>query len=518
VNTGRVYLVGGGPGDPGLLTVRGRQVLAQADVVVYDHLVSPRLLDGVPPAAERVYVGKEASAHTLCQDDINRLLVERARAGRTVVRLKGGDPYVFGRGGEEALALAEAGIPFEVVPGVTAGVGCAAYAGIPVTHRDIASAVAFVTGHESDATLRSSDASSLRSTSDKPDSALDWDALARWKGTLVFYMGVANLERICANLAAHGLAGDTPAAVIRWGTTARQQVVTATVATLPEAARAAGVRPPAITVVGEVVRLRDRLAWFEARPLFGRRIVVTRSRAQASDLSARLEALGAEVIEAPTIRIEPPLDPAPLREAVRDRASFAWILFTSASGVDAFFRTMGEEGLDARALAGIRIGAIGPATAARLAAGGVRADLEPSRFTGRQVVEDLAATADLRGAAILLPRADIPPNTMVEDLEARGARVRSVVAYRTVLDPAGGEEVLRRLREGGLDWLTFTSSSTVRNFLAAVPAEAVRAAAVRVASIGPVTSATARDLGLAVTVEADPHTVPDLVEAILRSA
>jgi len=503
MSTGRVYLVGGGPGDPGLLTLRGRDVLAQADVVVYDHLVSPRLLDHVPAAAERIYVGKEAAAHTLGQEDIQRLLVDRACAGRTVVRLKGGDPYVFGRGGEEALALTEAGVPFEAVPGVTAGIACAAYAGIPVTHRDASSAVAFVTGHEAD---------------DKAGSALDWDALARWRGTLVFYMGLGHVEPICDNLVAHGLALDTPAAVIRWGTTARQQVVTATVATLAAAVRAADLRPPAVIVVGEVVRLRDRLAWFEQRPLFGRRIVVTRSRAQASELTSHLEALGAEVIETPTIRIEPPEDPAPLRQAARDRAAFAWILFTSVHGVDAFFRALADESLDARALAGVRLGAIGPATAARLSACGIRADFLPSRFTGAQVVEDLAAQTDLRGAAVLLPRADIAPADLAVGLEARGARVRSVVAYRTVPETARSEEVASRLAAGTLDWLTFTSSSTVRNFLSTVPAEAVRAAGVQIAAIGPTTAATIREAGLPVTVEADPHTIPALVEAILKHA
>ena len=500
MKTGRVYLVGAGPGDPGLLTLRGRDVLSQADVVVYDHLISPRLLDYAPTAAERIYVGKESASHTLSQDGINRLLVDRAARGRTVVRLKGGDPYVFGRGGEEALAVLEAGLAFEVVPGVTAGVGCAAYAGIPVTHREISSAVGFVTGHEAE---------------DKEDTALDWPALARWKGTLVFYMGVANLERICTSLVAHGRGPATPAAVIRWGTTARQRVATGTLGTLPEVAREARIKPPAIILVGEVVALRERLSWFEHKPLFGRRIVVTRSREQASELSSRLEALGADVIEAPAIRIEPPEDAAPLRDAVRNRAEFAWILFTSANGVDAFFRAMADLGLDARGLAGIRIGAIGPATAARLESRGLRADFQPSQFTGDRVVEELAAAHDLKGSAILLPRADIAPDNMVSGLEACGATVRNVVAYRTVPDTASCGPAAEALRHREIDWLTFASSSTVRNFLGGVSADLVRESGARIASIGPTTSATLREFGLAPTVEAEPHTIPALVDAIL---
>ncbi|MBE3069445.1 MAG: uroporphyrinogen-III C-methyltransferase, partial [Planctomycetes bacterium] len=356
--TGRVTLVGAGPGDPGLLTLRGREALAAADVVVYDALVSPHLLDHAPPGAERVYVGKRSAQHTLSQDGINALLVERARGGAAVVRLKGGDPYVFGRGGEEGLALAEAGIPFEIVPGITAAVAAAAYAGIPVTHRGLASTLTFVTGHEAD---------------DKADSAIDWAALARLKGTLAFYMGVANLPAIAANLMRHGLAGATPAAAVQWGTTPRHRSVAATLETLHDAVTRAGLGPPAILLVGEVVRLRESLGWFEQRPLLGRRIVVTRARAQASSLVARLEALGAETIEAPAIRIEPPDDPAPLAEAARAAGDFDWIVFTSTNGVDAFFAALAAAGLDARRLAGCRVAAIGPATAERLAACGIRA-------------------------------------------------------------------------------------------------------------------------------------------------
>ncbi|MGB2937266.1 MAG: uroporphyrinogen-III C-methyltransferase [Phycisphaerae bacterium] len=498
MSNGRVYLVGAGPGDPGLLTLRGRDCLSRADVVVYDHLVSPRLLDLAPQRAERIYAGKQAADHTLSQDEINALLVERARAGATVVRLKGGDPFVFGRGGEEALALADAGVEFEVVPGVTAAVAAAAYAGIPVTHRGLASAVAFVTGHEAE---------------EKGGSAIDWEALARWKGTLVFYMGVENLAKICRKLTDHGLAPDTPAAAIRWGTTPRQDVLTATVATLPQRAASADLKPPAVILVGEVVRLRERAAWFEKRPLFGRRIVVTRPRHQAAELSARLEEMGARVIEAPVIRIEP-ADPAPLRQAVEEVGSFDWIVLTSTNGVEAFFRALAEAGLDTRALSANRIAVIGSATAERLARFGVQADLEPCVFTAEALVEALAARENLKGARILCPRADIAPEKLAEDLRARGARVTALAAYRTVADNSAAGEVAEMLARDEIDWLTFTSSSTVRSFFEAVAPETVRRSRVRTASIGPTTSATLRELGLEPAVEAEPHTIAGLAETI----
>ena len=501
MTVGRVYLVGAGPGDPGLLTLRGREVLALADAVVYDALISPRLLEYAPAQAERIYVGKRAAAHAAAQDDICRLLVDRARRGQIVVRLKGGDPFVFGRGGEEALACAEAGIEFEVVPGVTAGVAAATYAGIPVTHRGLASAVGFVTGHEA---------------ADKPDSGLDWDALAKWKGTLAFYMGVANLRMIAENLVAHGRGADTPAAVIYWGTTSRQKVVTGTLRTLPGIAASSGLETPALVLVGEVISLRERLNWFEKRPLLGQRIVVTRSREQASGLVSRLEALGAETIEAPAIRIEPAADPAPLRQAVRDAKTYDWIVFTSTNGVEAFFGAMAAENLDARALAGCRIAAIGPATAERLAQSGIRADLQPETFTGAAVAEALAAAQDLAGVRVLLPRADIALKELVEALASRGAQVHDVVAYRTKADMAARDAVAQMLARNEIHWITFASSSTVKNFLDAVGADAVRESRARIASIGPTTSETLRRAGLEPAVEAGPHTIPALVDAMIR--
>jgi uroporphyrinogen III methyltransferase / synthase len=500
---GKVYLVGAGPGDPGLLTIRGRDVLARADVVVYDALISTRLLDYAPPTAERIYVGKQAARHTLPQAEINQLLVDKASEGegKRVVRLKGGDPMVFGRGGEEALTLVEAGIPFEVVPGVTAAIASAAYAGIPVTHRGLASGVAFITGHESD---------------DKPDSSLDWEALAQWKGTLVFYMGVSNLAIIAENLIAHNVDPATPAAIIHWGTTPRQKVLTASLGNLPGNASEAGMKPPALILIGEVVRLREQLKWFENRPLFGRRIVVTRSRAQASGLVERLDELGAETFEAPAIRIEPPHDLEPLRQAVRTIADFDWIVLTSTNGVDALFAALAAEGLDTRALAGRRVAAIGPATADRLAQFGIRADLQPETFTGAAVAEALAHTGDLAGTAILLPRADIAPRDLVEALAAHGAQVTEVVAYRTVTDFTNRDAVTELLERGEVDWITFTSSSTVRNFLETISPDRLTASKAKLASIGPTTSATLREAGLEPTVEAAAYTIPGLVEAILK--
>lgn len=500
--SGRVYLVGAGPGDPGLLTLRGRELLAQADVVVYDYLVSLRLLDHAPERAERIYVGKRASAHTVSQEGINQILVEQAQAGRMVVRLKGGDPFIFGRGGEEALALVEAGIEWEVVPGVTSGAAAPAYAGIPVTHRDVASSVGFVTGHEG---------------AHKETSVIDWKVLAGWEGTLVFYMGVGNLPRICANLMEEGRPAETPAAAVRWGTLPRQRTVAGTLGTLPDLVVQAGLKPPALIVVGNVVALREQLSWFERRPLFGRRIVVTRSRAQASEFAARLEALGADVIETPVFRIEPPEDPAPLRDAAARLRQFDWVIFTSVNAVDALFGAMDEAGLDARALATTKVCSVGPSTSERLKAFGIRADAVPPRFTSSAVAETLGSLDELSGAHVLCPRADIATPDMVEALTAGGARVEEVVAYRNVAVQPDAEQMDEIFGEEGADWLTFTSSSTVRNFLTGQDCRIIEESGVRIASIGPMTSATLRGFGLEPHVEPDAHTIDGLVEAILAT-
>ncbi len=502
MSDGCVYLVGAGPGDPGLLTLRGREVLSQADVVVYDHLAPVSLLNHAPPEAERIYVGKQASAHTLSQEDIESLLVRLGREGKCVVRLKGGDPFVFGRGGEEALALVEANVAFEVVPGITAGIAAAAYAGIPVTHRELASNFGMVTGHEAP---------------DKEGSDLDFHALADWKGTLAFYMGVKNLEAICASLMANGLDGQTPVAVIHWGTTSRQRVVTGVVQDIAAATKQADIKPPALVVVGKVVSLREKLNWFERRPLFGRRIVVTRARRQASQLATRLAQLGADVIELPTIRIEPPEDLSPLDEAARNLASFDWIVLTSVNGVDAFFAALDRVGLDSRALATNKICVIGPATAERLAQFGIRPDAQPARFVSAAIIETLAAIEDLKGRRVLCPRADVAPNDLIEDLTARGAIATEIVAYRTLPEDHDSERAAELFASGEIHWITFTSSSTVKNFFSLVRPEQLASCQARLASIGPVTSQTIREFGLQPSVEAKSHTISGLIDAILEA-
>ncbi len=493
--TGTVYLVGAGPGDPGLLTLRAAELMDRADVLVYDALVSPAILERAP-GAERVYVGKRGGEHHRTQDQINAILVDLAGKHRTVVRLKGGDPFVFGRGGEEALVLAQAGIPFEVVPGVTAGIAAPAYAGIPVTQRGMAASVAFVTGHE-DPT--------------KPDTDVDWAHLARGVGTVVFYMGVGKMAENFRRLIEHGRAPDTPAAAIQWGTYPRQRTVTGTLQTLPAIAKEAGIGAPSLIVVGEVVSLREPLAWWDRRPLSGRRIVVTRARAQASDLSQALEALGAEVIQFPTIRIVAPADGAPLRAAAAEAASFDWIVFTSVNGVEHFWNALVEQRRDARALGGVRVCAIGPATAAELERRGIVPDVVPDEFVGEAALQALDAADDLRGRRILLPRAEIARAVLPDGLRARGAEVVEVVAYTTVQDGADAERVRGLIDRGDVDVVTFTASSTVRNFVELVGADVGGA---KVASIGPVTSGTARELGLAVDLEAAEYTIPGLVQAL----
>jgi uroporphyrinogen III methyltransferase/synthase len=493
--TGTVYLVGAGPGDPGLLTLRAAELLARADVLVYDALVSPAIVERAA-RAERVYVGKRGGEHTRTQDEINRLLVELAGRHRTVVRLKGGDPFVFGRGGEEALVLRAAAVPFEVVPGITSGVAGPAYAGIPVTHRGVAASVALVTGHE-DPT--------------KDDTDLDWAHLARGVGTLVFYMGVGKMADNFARLMEGGRSPDTPAAAVEWGTYPRQRTVSGTLATLPARVREAGIGAPSVVVVGEVVALRDQLAWFDRRPLSGRRIVVTRARAQASDFAAELEALGAEVIQFPTIRIEAAPDVEALRRAAAGVAEFDWVVFTSANGVEHFWAALERQGLDSRALGGVRVCALGPATAGELARRGVRADLVPEEYVAEATVEALAAAVQLRGTRILLPRAEVARAVLPDSLRERGAEVVEVAAYRTMQDGAGADDVRRRIAAGEVELVTFTASSTVHNFADLVGADTGGAA---VASIGPITSGTLRELGMRVDVEASEYTIPGLLSAI----
>jgi len=482
-----VHLVGAGPGDPGLLTVRGAEVLGRADVVVYDRLVHPSLVDLAPPDAVRVYVGKAPGRAEIEQPDINALLVEHGRAGRAVVRLKGGDPFVFGRGGEEAEALAAAGVPFEVVPGITSAIGAPAYAGIPVTHRGTSTHFTVVTGHEDPA---------------KGSADVDWEALAKAGGTLVILMGAGRVGDIAARLVAGGRPPETPVAAVRNGTRAEQQTVRATLATIADA----GVRAPAAIVVGEVAGLD--LAWFETRPLFGRSVVVTRAREQTSALRHRLESLGAAVIELPAIAIEP------LAFHVPDLSRHAWLVFTSANGVAAFFdRGLAPAGLDARVLAGLRVAVIGPGTANALTTRGVRPDLLPERFVAESLLEAFPPPST-EGERVLVARAEQARDVLPAGLSERGYEVDVLPVYRTVTatpDPTA----LERVRTGGVDALTFTSSSTVTNLcdlLGAVPAPQPL-----VVSIGPVTSKTAKERGLRVDVEASEHTIDGLVAALLRA-
>jgi uroporphyrinogen III methyltransferase/synthase len=499
VPQGKVYLVGSGPGDPGLFTLRGKEVLGLAEVVIYDYLANVELLQYAPADAELIYVGKKGGDHTLSQDGINRLLVEKGRE-HVVVRLKGGDPFVFGRGGEEAEDLVAAGIPFEVVPGVTAAVAVPAYAGIPLSHRDFTASIGFVTGHERD---------------DKDASNIAWDKLATGVGTLVLFMGVKNLPEISRNLIEHGRSPATPVAVIRWGTTAQQRTVVGTLATISEEVARAGLKPPAIIVVGEVVQLRERLNWFEARPLFGRTVVVTRAREQASDFKALLNQLGARCIEFPTIAIQPPPSWDPLDQAMGRLTDYHWIIFTSVNGVTHFMERLRVLGRDVRDLKGILLGAIGPKTAEAVERFGLRLDLVPGEYRAEAILEALGADA-MKGRRVLLPRALEARDILPDTLRQWGAEVDVVPAYETVLPAHQSAPVLEALRAGEVDCLTFTSSSTVSNFFQMFSREEIMPAlqGVTIACIGPITAQTAEKFGLKVDIMPADYTIPGLVSAI----
>ncbi|HEY0738336.1 MAG TPA: uroporphyrinogen-III C-methyltransferase [Herpetosiphonaceae bacterium] len=558
---GFVSLIGAGPGDPGLITVKGYKRLQTADVVIYDYLANPELLEACRADAELIYVGKQAGRHTLSQDEINALLVEHGQAGKHVARLKGGDPYIFGRGGEEADVLQQAGIPWEVVPGITAGVAAPAYAGIPVTHRELASSVAFITGHE-DPT--------------KPETAINWQHLATAIDTLVFYMGVGNLPEIAEKLIGNGRDPQTPVAVIRWGTKPEQEVVTGALATIATTVAAAGLKPPAITIVGDVVRMRERLRWFDNRPLQGKRIIVTRAREQASALSEQLRGAGAEPIEYPVIAFAPPEDWTPLDQALAKLDEYSWIIFTSVNGVRFMIERMKHFDMEPSLLHHHRIGAIGPATAAELESVGLRATFVPTEFVAEAVI---AQIGDVSSQRILLPRADIAREALATGLIAKGAQVDNVVAYRTVLgteeprtknqEPseeqrtknreqrqstqaspsptAVGEgrvaaatgvralgegliahpendSVVQMLRARQIDAVTFTSSSTVKNFFARLEQSGVTNDEARallepvtVAAIGPITASTAREFGLHIAIEAEKYTIDGLMSALIEA-
>lgn len=497
-----ISLVGAGPGDPGLFTMKGVERLKRADAVVYDRLAPASLLEYAPEEAERFYVGKAPGSSSMSQEEIDELLIRLGREGKTVVRLKGGDPYVFGRGGEEALVLTEAGLPFEVVPGITSGSAAPAYAGIPVTHRGLSTGVAFVTGHE-DPT--------------KDGSGVDWSRIADAADTLVLYMGVGRLQELSDGLIAAGRSPDTPVATVRWGTLPAQQTVTGTLSDIARRVGEAGLGPPAVTVVGDVVSLRDGLDWFETRPLFGRRIVVTRARAQAGKLSEQLEELGAEVVEFPTIEIRAPEDYGPMDESIRQLHLYHWLMFTSVNGVDSFFGRLRKLGRDLRAIPGkTRIAAIGPATAERLEATGLRVDVVPEEYRAEALVEEVSGEP-LAGQRGLIPRAGVAREVLPESLREAGAEVDVVTAYESVASSDGADELASRLSEGGIDCVTFTASSTVENFVAALGDETSELLErARVACIGPITADTARGYDIRVDVVPEEYTIGELVEAVER--
>ena len=496
MNRGKVYLVGAGPGDPGLITVKGMDCLKQADVVVYDHLLDEQLLSVAPPQAERIYAGKRASQHALEQDEINALLVARAKEDKVVVRLKGGDPFVLGRGGEEGEALKREGLSFEVVPGVTSAVAVPAYAGVPVTHRGLASSFAVITGHE-DPT--------------KETSSLHWEHLSKGVDTLVFLMGTQNLGEIAAKLVSNGRSFDTPVAVISNGTRPSQKTVVGTLKNIVELVAKSRLKPPAIIVIGEVVAMREKLNWFESRPLFGKRVLVTRARHQASAMSRLLAERGAIPVELPVIEVTSS-DSSKLDDAVHRLSFYQWVVFTSVNGVVAFFERLQALGKDARALHGIEVGAIGPATADALKQQGITPDFVPSEFTSDGIVAGLGKR-NVSGKHFLLPRADIADNALADGLRVIGAEVEEVPAYHTVKPSDSSLNVKRAISSGEIDVVTFASSSTVSNLMAAMGNDA-NLHGTRVACIGPKTAETARRLGLKVDILARESTIPALVDAI----
>ena len=499
---GKVCLVGAGPGDAGLITVRGRQRLAQAQVVIYDALVGPELLDLAPPDAQRIDVGKRAGAHKLSQDQINELMFEHARAGRSVVRLKGGDPYLFGRGAEEAAYLAKQGIEFEVVPGLTAAMVLPAAVGVPLTHRQVASTVTFATGHEEPG---------------KDESSVDYAALAALigaGGTVCFYMGISRIAAIVEALIGQGVAPDMPTAVVQWVTAPSQKSVTTTLGEAPKAIERAGVWAPSIIVVGQVAGL-DVIVH---RPMFGQTVVITRTREQASELRELLIAQGARVLEAPTIRLVAPEDPAPMDDAVTRVEEYDWLVITSPNGVEAVEQVVKRLDLDARHFAGVKIATIGSATADALQSRlRLRADLVPANYVAEALADELIAAGEASGKRFLLLRADIARQALPQRLAAAGAEVTEVTAYESKTVEALPPAVLEAMRAGEVDWITFTSSSTARNMAALLGEEKDLLRQVGIASIGPITSGTLRELGLGPTIEADPSTMPGLVDAIVRA-
>ncbi len=488
----KVCLVGAGPGDPELITVKAKRLLEQADSILYDHLAPKELLDLAPASAERIYVGKKKAEHALSQEEICALLVDRGKRGLNVVRLKGGDPFLFGRGGEEAEALADAGVPFEVVPGVTAPLGIAAYTGVPLTHRDHTSVVTFVTGHDV--------------------GKIDWTQIGAAE-TLVVLMGLSHFDEIARCIVAAGRDPSTPAMAVRWGTRPDQDVLTGTLESLGGLIHEHELKPPATIIVGDVVSLRGKLSWYEKLPLHGRRVVVTRAREQAGTMGGLLHALGAEVIELPTIEIQPAPDYTALDAALTNLSAYDWLIFTSANGVRFFFERLDLSAADVRSIRG-RICAIGPATRESIQRAHLKVDVTATEYVAEGLLEALREY-DLAGARVLIARAAVARDTLPKELALRGAQVDVVEAYRT-LPPENLAADAAKILMRKPDWIAFTSSSTVQNLVAAAGAAALEG--VRTASIGPVTSATLRKLGIPVTVEASVYTVPGLVDAILAAS
>jgi uroporphyrinogen III methyltransferase/synthase len=498
---GRAYLVGAGPGSLDLVTLRARELIGEAEVLVYDYLVNPAMLDWARPEAEIIYAGKTAAAHTLTQDEINALLVDRARGGKIVVRLKGGDPYVFGRGGEEGIALAQAGVAFEVVPGVSSAIAAPALAGIPVTHRGVASQVTFITGHE-DPT--------------KPESAIDWKQLATLAGTKVFLMGVERLRHIAGQLMAHGAVGETPVALVRWGTTTRQESISGTLATIADLVEKQGFKPPAVMVVGPVVNLRAELNWFEKSPLFGQRIVVTRARRQASTLRRKLARLGADVLEIPTIRIEPVTATAEQQEKLADFGRhFDWLVFSSPNGAERFLAELTTHRIDIRVLAGVRIAALGPATAAPLQRVGLKIDLQPATFT-KDAMSALLDQADPKGKRFCLVQGSLADPGLGCHLQAKGAVVEAWTLYETQPETRDLTGHRARFLHEGAHFIAFTSASTVDNWQALKLDPAAGAPRPRIVSMGPVTSDRLRQLDCPIAAEAENATLDSLIETIRK--
>jgi len=514
--SGVVYLVGAGPGDPGLITVRGAKLLARADVVVYDYLSNPALLSYCPQA-DSIYVGKKAAHHTLTQDEINTLLIEKARDGRCVVRLKGGDPFVFGRGGEECEALAAAGVRFEVVPGITAALAVPAYAGIPVTHRDFNSSFTLITGHEREEEYKDLESRARAPGAGAQSSDLDWNALAKLP-CIAFYMGVKSLPRICSKLIAAGLNPTTPAASIQWGTTPRQKTVVGTITDLADKVAAEKLGSPAITIIGRVVTLRETINWFESKPLFGQTIVVTRTRQQASDLSDRLTDLGAQVIEAPTIEIFPASDTVAIEQALKPDVPWDWVVFTSANSVMQTRKRLLEMRADARAFVGARIAALGQATAKAVREElCLQVDVCPESFVAEALADALEVDRNVNGKRFLLPRADIGRPVLRARLERAGAaHVRDLVLYETRRVERLPDAVLELLAQRRVNWITFTSSSTASNLVQMLGANYADVLSdVRLASIGPITSASLQAHGLVPAAVATTYDLDGLVQAIL---